>query len=158
MKIKLISVGKLKEKYWKAAVAECQERLGAYCKLEIIECREERAPEGLSSHERDQILDREGQGILSHIKETDQVVSLAIQGQEVDSPQLAKKLGQWEMQGADLCLVIGGSLGLSQEVLDRSLWKWSFSPLTFPHQMVRVMVLEQVYRAYRIKEGHPYHK
>lgn len=76
----------------------------------------------------------------------------------MDSPQLAKKLGQWEMKGADLCLVIGGSLGLSQEVLDRSQWKWSFSPLTFPHQMVRVMVLEQVYRAYRIKEGHPYHK
>ena len=158
MKIKLISVGKLKEKYWKAAVDEYQKRLGAYCKLEILECREEKAPENLTDHERDQILDREGRGILSHIKETAHVVSLAIQGQEADPPQLAKKLAQWEMERGDLCLVIGGSLGLSQEVLDRSQWKWSFSPLTFPHQMVRVMVLEQVYRAYRIKEGHPYHK
>lgn len=158
MKIKVITVGKLKEKYWKEALKEYQKRLSAYCQLTIFECKEEKAPENLTDHEIDGILEKEGQGILKHIKDTDQVVALAIQGQEIDSIKLSKKLAQWEMQGSDLCFIIGGSLGLSREVLQRSQWKWSFSPLTFPHQMMRVMVLEQIYRAYRIKQGHPYHK
>ena len=158
MKIKCLCVGKVKEKYFKAALAEYQKRLQAYGKLEIIECPEEKAPEGLSDLEKEQILEKEGQGILQHIKERDQVVVLAIQGEMVDSIKLAKKIGQWEMEGRDLVFVIGGSFGLSQAVEERAQWTWSFSPLTFPHQLMRVLLLEQVYRAFRIKNGHPYHK
>lgn len=158
MKIKCLCVGKVKEKYFKAALAEYQKRLQAYGKLEIIECPEEKAPEGLSDLEKEQILEKEGQGILQHIKDRDQVVVLAIQGEMVDSLKLAKKIGQWEMEGRDLVFVIGGSFGLSQAVEERAQWAWSFSPLTFPHQLMRVLLLEQVYRAFRIKNGHPYHK
>ncbi len=158
MKIKCLCVGKVKEKYFKAALAEYQKRLQAYSKLEIIECPEEKAPEGLSDLEKEQILEKEGQGILQHIKDRDQVVVLAIQGEMVDSLKLAKKIGQWEMEGRDLVFVIGGSFGLSQSVEERAQWAWSFSPLTFPHQLMRVLLLEQVYRAFRIKNGHPYHK
>ena len=158
MKIKCLCVGKVKEKYFKAALAEYQKRLQAYSKLEIIECPEEKAPEGLSDLEKEQILEKEGQGILQHIKDRDQVVVLAIQGEMVDSLKLAKKIGQWEMEGRDLVFVIGGSFGLSQAVEERAQWAWSFSPQTFPHQLMRVLLLEQVYRAFRIKHGHPYHK
>lgn len=158
MKIKCLCVGKVKEKYFKAALAEYQKRLQAYSKLEIIECPEEKAPESLSDLEKEQILEKEGQGILQHIKDRDQVVVLAIQGEMVDSLKLAKKIGQWEMEGRDLVFVIGGSFGLSQAVEERAQWAWSFSPLTFPHQLMRVLLLEQVYRAFRIKNGHPYHK
>lgn len=159
MKITVVCVGKIKEKYFTMAIDEYSKRLSRYCKLNIIEVPDEKTPDQASEAEELQIKKKEGERILSNIKDQAYVIALAIQGKMLDSVELAKKLESLGTYGdSQIVFVIGGSLGLSDEVLARANMKLSFSPMTFPHQLMRVVLLEQVYRAYRINYGEPYHK
>ena len=159
MKITLVTVGKIKEKYLKDAIAEYSKRLGKYCKLESIEVADEKTPENASATEEDMIRQKEGERILKYIKEDAYVVALAIDGQMLSSEKLAEKINLLGIQGTShIAFIIGGSIGLSQEVLSRADYQLSFSKMTFPHQLMRVILLEQVYRSYRIITGEPYHK
>ena len=153
MKITILAVGKLKEKYWKQAIAEYEKRLGAYSKIEMIEVPDEKAPETMSDKEI------ERQRLLAKIKPQATVITLEIQGKMLSSEGLAKELQQRMTQGqSDFVFVIGGSNGLHQDVLNRSNYALSFSKMTFPHQMMRVVLIEQVYRAFKIMRGEAYHK
>ena len=159
MKITIIAVGKLKEKYWKQVIAEYEKRLTAYTKVEIIEVPNEKAPENMSDKEIEQVKEKEGQRILAKIKPQSTVITLEIQGKMLSSEGLAKELDQRMTQGAsDFTFIIGGSNGLHQDVMNRSNFALSFSKMTFPHQMMRVVLLEQVYRAFKINRGEAYHK
>lgn len=158
-RIRLLCVGRIKEKFFRDAVSEYSKRLSRYCSLEITELADEKIPEGVSRAQEEQILKREGDRLLAAIRERDYVVALAIDGRMMDSLQLAEHLDQLSLGGqSSITLVIGASLGLSEELLARADEKLSFSPLTFPHQLMRVIVLEQIYRAFRISRGEPYHK
>lgn len=159
MNIKIISVGKIKEKYIKLGIDEFSKRLSKYCKLDIIEVDDEKAPENLSEKEMDIIKYKEGQKILSSIKNNSYVIALAIDGKNLSSEELAHKMSNLSINGnSNIAFVIGGSLGLSKDVLDRSDFKLSFSKMTFPHQLMRLILLEQVYRGFRIIKNEPYHK
>ncbi|MFY8331548.1 23S rRNA (pseudouridine(1915)-N(3))-methyltransferase RlmH [Vagococcus carniphilus] len=159
MKIKIIAVGKLKEKYLKQGIAEYEKRLGKYCKFEIIEVPDEKAPENLSELEIIQVKEKEGQKILAKISDNDYVFALAIQGKEITSEGFANQIDQLSTRGtSSFAFVIGGSLGLSDEVMKRSDAQISFGRLTYPHQLMRLILTEQVYRAFRIIKGEPYHK
>ncbi len=159
MRITVVCVGKIKEKYFTMAIDEYAKRLSRYCKLNIIEVPDEKTPDQASEAEELQIKKKEGERILSNIKDQAYVIALAIQGKMLDSVELAKKIESLGTYGdSQIVFVIGGSLGLSDEVLQRANMKLSFSPMTFPHQLMRVVLLEQVYRAYRINCGEPYHK
>ncbi|MBV5220986.1 23S rRNA (pseudouridine(1915)-N(3))-methyltransferase RlmH [Staphylococcus hominis] len=159
MKITILAVGKLKEKYWKQAIAEYEKRLGAYSKIEMIEVPDEKAPETMSDKEIEQVKAKEGQRLLAKIKPQATVITLEIQGKMLSSEGLAKELQQRMTQGqSDFVFVIGGSNGLHQDVLNRSNYALSFSKMTFPHQMMRVVLIEQVYRAFKIMRGEPYNK
>lgn len=159
MKLTIIAVGKLKEKYWKQAIAEYTKRLSAYTKVEIIEVPDEKAPETMSEKEVEQVKAKEGQRILAKVKPQSTVITLEIQGKMLSSEALAKELDQRMTQGAsDFTFIIGGSNGLHQDVMNRSNFALSFSKMTYPHQMMRVVLLEQVYRAFKINRGEAYHK
>ncbi len=159
MRIKLISVGKIKEKYFKAAIAEYAKRLSRYCKLEQIEIADEKAPENMSAAQVEQVKQIEGARILKRVADSDYVISLEIAGKALSSEQLADKIDQLAISGkSQLCLVIGGSLGLSEEVRRRSNFALSFSSMTFPHQLMRVILLEQIYRSFKIIKNETYHK
>ncbi|RIN55768.1 23S rRNA (pseudouridine(1915)-N(3))-methyltransferase RlmH [Staphylococcus simulans] len=159
MKITVLAVGKLKEKYWKQAIAEYQKRLGAYTKIDIIEVPDEKAPENMSDKEIEQVKQKEGQRLLAKVKPQSTVITLEIKGNMLTSEGLAKNLQQRMVQGqSDFTFIIGGSNGLHEDVLDRSNYALSFSKMTFPHQMMRVILLEQVYRAFKIMRGEAYHK
>ncbi len=159
MKITCVAVGKIKESYLKEAMAEYGKRLSRYCKLEIIELPDEKTPEGASQSEEQQIKEREGERILKALREEAYVIALDIQGSRPDSVEFSRKLENLAIQGkSHIAFVIGGSLGLSPAVLRRAQERVSFSAMTFPHQLMRVILLEQVYRAYRIMNGEPYHK
>ncbi|HWR60580.1 MAG TPA: 23S rRNA (pseudouridine(1915)-N(3))-methyltransferase RlmH [Clostridia bacterium] len=159
MNITVVTVGKLKERYFREAVEEYSTRLSKYCRLEIAEVPDEKAPENLSRAQELQIIQKEGQGILKHIKEDAYVIALAIQGKQMSSEGLAEFINNLGIKGkSNIAFVIGGSLGLSDEVLKRADYQLSFSKMTFPHQLMRVILLEQVYRGFRIVRGEPYHK
>ncbi len=159
MKITVITVGKIKEKYFTDAIDEYSKRLGAYCKLEIIQVADEKTPDGASEALEMQIKDKEGERILANIKQGSFVVALAIEGTMLSSEELAAKIEKWGVSGiSQIVFIIGGSLGLSKAVLDRADYKLSFSRMTFPHQMMRMVLLEQIYRSYRIINHAPYHK
>lgn len=159
MKITIITVGKIKEKYFTDAIAEYSKRLSRYCKLEMIQVADEKTPDGASEALEAQIKDKEGERILSNLKDGSYVVTLAIEGNMLDSEELAEKIEKWGVSGvSQIVFVIGGSLGLSKAVLSRADYKLSFSRMTFPHQLMRVILLEQIYRAYRIIQNEPYHK
>lgn len=159
MNINVIGVGKIKEKYLKLGIDEFKKRLSKYCKLDIIELDDEKAPEKLSEKEMIMVKEKEGKRILSKIKDTSYVIALAIDGKNLSSEELADKMSDLAVRGnSNITFVIGGSLGLSDEVLDRADYKLSFSKMTFPHQLMRLILLEQVYRAYRINNNEPYHK
>jgi 23S rRNA (pseudouridine1915-N3)-methyltransferase len=159
MNITIITVGKLKERYFKEAVEEYSTRLSKYCKLDIVEVPDEKAPENLSPAQELIIIQKEGQGILKYVKGDAYVIALAIQGKQLSSEGLADLINDLGIKGrSNISFVIGGSLGLSDEVLKRADYKLSFSPMTFPHQLMRVILLEQVYRGFRIIKGEPYHK
>lgn len=160
MLIKIVAVGKIKEKFYKDALAEYEKRMKSYNKVEIVEVADEKAPETLSSKEVDQVKTAEGEKILAKIKDDSFVVTLEIKGKVLDSIQFARLI-QDEMLdgfGRDLVFVIGGSNGLGENVLKRSNYKLSFGKMTYPHQLMRVILMEQIYRAYRIINKEPYHK
>lgn len=159
MKITVITVGKIKEKYLKDAIAEYSKRLSRYCKLEILEVADEKTPEGASEIVEENIREKEGERILKLIKEDAYVITLEISGKMLTSEELADRIETLGIQGkSHLVFVIGGSIGLGREVLRRSDYALSFSKMTFPHQLMRVILLEQIYRSYRIINGEPYHK
>lgn len=159
MKITCISVGKIKEKYFTDAISEYSKRLSRYCKLEIVELLDEKTPDNAKEAEEERIKAREGERILRSIREGAYVIALAIDGKQLDSVELSRKIESLGTEGnSHIVFLIGGSLGLSKEVLKRADYKLSFSRMTFPHQLMRVILLEQIYRAFRIKNGEPYHK
>lgn len=159
MNITVIAIGKLKEKYWTDAVKEYSKRLGGYCNLNIIELKESPLRANPSASDEEAVKVAEGNDILSRIKPTDFVITLEIKGKGLSSEQLADKIEDLAINGkSSIVFVIGGSLGLSAEVSKRSNFKLSFSAMTFPHQMMRVILLEQVYRAFKIIRHEAYHK
>ncbi len=159
MNISIITVGKLKEKYLKLGMEEYVKRLSAYAKVEIVEVADEKAPEELSELEMIQVKQKEGERILAKISADTYVIALAIKGKMLSSEELADRLDKLATYGkSKIAFVIGGSLGLSDEVLQRSNEQLSFSRMTFPHQLMRLILLEQIYRAFRINRGEPYHK
>lgn len=159
MNISIITIGKLKEKYLKAGIDEYLKRLSSYAKIEVIEMPDEKAPEELSLAEMEQVKQKEGIKLLSKLSPDTYVIALAIDGKMKSSEELADSLDKLATYGkSKIAFVIGGSLGLSHEVLKRADEKLSFSKMTFPHQLMRLILLEQVYRAFRINRGEPYHK
>ena len=159
MKITLITVGKIKEKYLRDAIAEYSKRLSKYCKLEILEVADEKTPDHASEIVEEGIRQKEGERILKLLKEDAYVVTLEIGGRMLDSVEFSEKIETLGIQGrSHICFIIGGSLGLGQKVRERSDYKLSFSKMTFPHQLMRVILLEQIYRSYRIMSNEPYHK
>ena len=159
MRITLITVGKIKEKYLRDAIAEYSKRLSRYCKLEIVEVVDEKTPDQASEAAEENIRNKEGERILKHIRDDMYVITLEIGGKMLSSEEFADKINSLGVQGkSSITFVIGGSIGLGKEVLRRSDYALSFSKMTFPHQLMRVILLEQVYRGYRIINGEPYHK
>ncbi len=159
MNISILTIGKLKEKYLLQGINEYLKRLTAYAKVEVIEMPDEKAPENLSDIEMEQVKQKEGERILSKIADDTHVIALAIDGKMKSSEQLAEDLDKLATYGkSKIAFVIGGSLGLSNEVMKRANDTLSFSKMTFPHQLMRLILLEQIYRAYRINRGEPYHK
>ncbi len=159
MNITIICIGKLKERYWTEAVQEYSKRLSKYCKLTINELKEERAPDNPSTTEEMAVKEAEGRSILRQLKRDDFVIALEIQGKELTSEALSEKIEALGITGrSDIVFVIGGSLGLSEEMLERADFRLSFSKMTFPHQMMRVVLLEQIYRSFKIIRNEIYHK
>jgi 23S rRNA (pseudouridine1915-N3)-methyltransferase len=159
MRITLICVGKLKEKYLSQGVEEYVKRLGRYCTLEINELADEKTPDNASEALEEIIKKREGERILKSLKEDSYCIALAIDGKQLSSEELAKKIDSLGISGTShISFIIGGSLGLSTEVLNRADYHLSFSKMTFPHQLMRMILVEQIYRAYRINQNQPYHK
>ncbi|MHC5372862.1 23S rRNA (pseudouridine(1915)-N(3))-methyltransferase RlmH [Enterococcus sp. LJL120] len=159
MQIKIVTVGKLKEKYLIEGIKEYTKRLSKYSKIEILEVPDEKAPENLSAAEMLQVKEKEGQRILAKVKDSEYVFALAINGQNPTSETFAKQIENLGIQGkSQLTFIIGGSLGLSAEVLNRSNSQISFGKMTYPHQLMRLILVEQIYRGFRIMKGEPYHK
>ena len=159
MEIRIITVGKIKEKYLNDGIAEYAKRLSRYCKLNFIQVTDEKTPDKASDALNRQIKEIEGNRLLSHIRDTDYVIALAIEGKMLDSVELSDLIARLGVQGkSSIAFVIGGSLGLSDAVLKRADYKLSFSRMTFPHQLMQMILLEQIYRGYRIMNHEPYHK
>ena len=159
MNIHIIAVGKCKEKYWTEAVGEYLKRLSRYAKVDITEIRDEKTPDDTESAEARLVKEKEGRGILSKIPDKGYAIAAEISGERLTSSALSEKLACYGLTGkSDLYIVLGGSLGLSDEVLKRCDEKWSFSDMTFPHQLARVILLEQLYRGFRILRNEPYNK
>lgn len=159
MKIKIITVGKLKEKYLVQGINEYLKRLQSYAKVEMIEVSDEKAPENLSEAEMLQVKSKEGERILAKISDNEYVFVLAINGKQFSSEEFSKEIEQLGINGkSQLTFVIGGSLGLSDDVVKRSQKQLSFGKLTYPHQLMRLVLVEQIYRGFRIMRGEPYHK
>ncbi len=159
MKISIVCVGKIKEKFFKDAINEYMKRLSKFCKIEIIEVQDEKTEENLSENAEEEIRVREGKRILKALPESAYMILLAIKGEEFASVQFAEKIEKLAVGGTShIAFVIGGSLGVSKEIYEEADMLLSFSKMTFPHQLMRVVLLEQVYRAYKIINGEPYHK
>lgn len=159
MKITVVAVGKIKEKYFTGAIEEYAKRLGRYCKLELVEVADEKTPDGAGNALELQIKEKEGERILQKIPDSAYVIALAIDGKMLDSEELAEQMERWNVSGiSHMVFVIGGSLGLAPAVMKRADYKLSFSKMTFPHQLMRVILLEQIYRSFRIRNHEPYHK
>ena len=159
MKITVICVGKIKESYFRDAISEYSKRLSKYTTLEIVEVADEKTSENSSDREIALIQDKEGKRILSHIKDGALCIALAIQGKKMDSVAFSDYIAKRMEEGkSQITFIIGGSLGLSEEVMKRCKYSVSFSNMTFPHQLMRVVLLEQIYRGFRILNHEPYHK
>lgn len=159
MKITILTVGKIKEKYLRDAIAEYSKRLSRYAKLEIIEVADEKTPDNASETVETNIKNKEAERLLKYIRDDAYLITLEIKGKQLTSEELAQKIDTLGVQGTShIIFAIGGSLGLGEEVLKRSNYALSFSKMTFPHQLMRVILLEQIYRSYRINWGEPYHK
>lgn len=159
MEIRIITVGKIKEKYLNDGIKEYSKRLSRYCKLTFCQVPDEKTPDKASDALNEQIKAIEGERLMKYIRDQDYVVALAIDGKMLDSVELSKKIGQLGVEGkSTIDFVIGGSLGLGDQVLKRADYKLSFSRMTFPHQLMQMILLEQIYRGYRILNHEPYHK
>ncbi|MDY2959896.1 MAG: 23S rRNA (pseudouridine(1915)-N(3))-methyltransferase RlmH [Hornefia sp.] len=159
MNISVICIGKLKEKYWQDAISEYSKRLKSYCSFSIIELKETKLSANFGKADEDLVKKSEGREILSHVDKGMYVITLEVKGKKLGSETFAKKLDDLGITGkSNIAFVIGGSLGLSEEVSDRADFKLSFSDMTFPHQMMRVILLEQIYRCFKINKNEPYHK
>ena len=159
MKITILTVGKIKEKYLRDAIAEYSKRLSRYAKLEIIEVADEKTPDNASETVETNIKNKEAERLLKYIRDDAYLITLEIKGKQLTSEELAQKIDTLGVQWTShIIFVIGGSLGLGEEVLKRSNYALSFSKMSFPHQLMRVILLEQIYRSYRINYGEPYHK
>ena len=159
MNVTILAVGKLKEKYWRDAVAEYSKRLKSYCSLQITEIKESPLRANPSAADEEAVKIAEGADILSRIRSSDYVITLEIKGKGLSSEALAQKIEALAIDGkSSIVFVIGGSLGLSEEVSRRADFKLSFSAMTFPHQMMRVILLEQIYRSFKIIKNEAYHK
>ncbi|WP_353094679.1 23S rRNA (pseudouridine(1915)-N(3))-methyltransferase RlmH [Tissierella praeacuta] len=159
MNIRIVAVGKIKEKYIQEGIKEFTKRLSRYCLLDIVEIDDEKAPESLSEKEMEMVKNKEGVKILGKIPQNSFVISLVIEGKQLSSEDLSIKMKELMINGTnDITFIIGGSLGLSKNVINRSDFKLSFSKMTFPHQLMRLILLEQIYRGWRIMRGEPYHK
>ncbi len=159
MKISIVCVGKIKEKFFRDAIDEYTKRLSRFCKLEIVEVADEKTPDGASEKLEEQIRVTEGERILKAVPDSAYMILLAIKGEELTSEALSDKISKLGVGGeSNICFVIGGSLGTSEAVYKRADYKLSFSKMTFPHQLMRVVLLEQIYRSFKISAGEPYHK
>ncbi|MBO4864035.1 MAG: 23S rRNA (pseudouridine(1915)-N(3))-methyltransferase RlmH [Eubacterium sp.] len=163
MKIDILTVGKIKEAFYRDAIAEYSKRLGRYCSLNIVEVTDEKTPDNCSDVEKDKILQKEAERLMKYIPEAGTpdayVITLEINGKKLSSEKLADKIKDLSVNGkSHLVFIIGGSLGLHNSISQRSDFKLSFSDMTFPHQLMRVILLEQIYRSYRIINNEPYHK
>ena len=159
MEIRIVSVGKIKEKYLSAGIAEYAKRLSRYCKLTFCQVPDEKTPDKASDALNEQIKNTEAQRLMKQIREQDYVIALALDGKMLDSVELSDLIARLGVQGkSSIVFVIGGSLGLSDAVLKRADYKLSFSRMTFPHQLMQMILLEQIYRSYRIMNNEPYHK
>ena len=159
LNVTLLCVGKLKEAYWRDACAEYEKRLGAFCRFRLVEVAEERLPDNPSAAQIAATVEAEGKRLVDQLPKDCAVVPLCIEGKEMDSPMLANRMQKWAVDGiSHIAFVIGGSWGLSDAVKSRAALRLSMSPMTFPHQLMRVILAEQVYRAYMINAGATYHK
>lgn len=159
MRVTALTVGKIKEPYLRAALEEYAKRLGKYCKLKIVEVADEKTPDAPDGAQAELVLKKEGERLLKSLPRDAYVITLEIAGQQLSSEQFARKIDSLAVQGVShIAFVIGGSLGLGKNILEKSDYALSFSKMTFPHQLMRVILLEQVYRSYRIIKGEPYHK
>ncbi|MCX7843351.1 MAG: 23S rRNA (pseudouridine(1915)-N(3))-methyltransferase RlmH [Clostridia bacterium] len=159
MKISVIAVGKIKERYLKEGIAEYSKRLSRFCDLEIAEVEDEQAPESLTPSQEASVKRKEAERVLKRIKEGSVVIVLEVKGKRLKSEEFAEKLNSFFISGSShITFLIGGSLGVDQELLDKADLKLSVSDMTFPHQLARLILLEQLYRAFKIIRGEPYHK
>ncbi len=159
MEIRIVTVGKIKEKYLNDGIAEYAKRLSRYCKLTFCQVTDEKTPDKASDALNEQIKNTEAQRLMKQIREPDYVIALALDGNMLDSIELSQKISRLGVEGkSSIAFVIGGSLGLGDEVLRRADYKLSFSKMTFPHQLMQMILLEQIYRSYRIMNNEPYHK
>ncbi|KGF29376.1 50S rRNA methyltransferase [Peptoniphilus lacrimalis DNF00528] len=159
MEINIISVGKIKEDFFKKAIEEYEKRLKAYCRVNFIELKDESEGKNLSDKDIDIILDKEGKRILEKIKERSFIIVLDIKGRSIDSVEFSKKINDIMLDGiSSIDFIIGGSLGISQEVKDKANYSLSFSKFTFPHKLMKVILMEQIYRAFTIINNKTYHK
>lgn len=158
LNIRVICVGKFKEKYWEAASAEYMKRLGAYCSVSVTEVKEEKLPANASRADEENVILKEGKAILDKIGASDYVIALDIGGRELSSEDLAAKIADISFNSSTIDFVIGGSLGLSKDVKSRAALRLSFGKITLPHQLARIVLLEQIYRAFKINAGEKYHK
>ena len=158
-KVTVLCVGKLKEKFYTEAAAEYVKRLGRHCKMEIIELPESRLPEDPSPAEIQKALETEAAAIREKLPKSGAIIAMCIEGKTCSSEEMARRLNDYAVQGkTQLTFLIGGSVGLHQSLKEQADWRLSMSPMTFPHHMARVMLLEQIYRAYQIQQGTRYHK
>ena len=159
MKIKVITVGKLKEKYLRDGIAEYQKRLGRFCKLELVELSDEKTPDKASLAENQAIMEKEADRIMGKISDREFVIALAIEGEQFPSETFSQMLSEITVKGfSDITFIIGGSLGLAPRVKMRANVLMSFGKLTLPHQLMKLVLIEQIYRAFMIQQGSPYHK
>ncbi|MBO6159833.1 MAG: 23S rRNA (pseudouridine(1915)-N(3))-methyltransferase RlmH [Firmicutes bacterium] len=159
LKLTLVTVGKIKESFFREAIAEYSKRISRFAHLQVLEAADEKTPDGASAAEEDKIRETEGKRILQKIPDGAYVITLEIEGRQMDSVSLSRLIDTREREGkSHLVFVIGGSLGLSPDVIRRADYHLSFGPMTFPHQLMRVMLMEQLYRAFKIQAGQPYHK
>lgn len=159
LQAKIVAVGKVKEKFLREGIHEYTKRLSSYLRLDIIEVMDEPCPEKLSGSDEERVREKEGERILKSINPQEFVILLDLKGKEMSSPELASYIDNLTLHGrSQITWVIGGSLGVADAVRERADFRWSFSKLTFPHLLMRVMLLEQIYRAFKISKGEPYHK
>ena len=158
MNIKIIAVGKIKEKYFTAAVDEYSKRMSRFAKFEIIEVPDEKIPDNASEKEQESVKEKEGNAILSKLKPGDTVIAMCIEGTEMSSEKIASKIEQISLSSSSIAFIIGGSLGLHDSVKARADLRLSFGPVTLPHQLMRVVLCEQIYRAFKINHNESYHK